>query len=565
MSEVRLVNDSLALLSMRDSDFDAYSAFGEIIDNSIQANAKRIAIALDVAPAGNKGKFEVLRSIAFGDDGDGMDPHTLHRCLQLGYSSRYNDRSGIGRFGVGMTLAAINQCKRVEVYSRSKGEKWMFTYADLDDMTGQPPKLAAIPAPIEKAPPAKLKSLAGDASGTIVVWSKYDRQPETASRMKTEMHKWIGRTFRYFIWDGVTISIDDETVRTVDPLYVRWDKSTFPKDPPGEEVKPIKLEWTVPDDCQGGGDGETSTITIRLSLAHDSFWPYAGVGNTKEARARFFQDNEGISIMRNGREVFYDTIPHWPGGADWFKDKDRWWGCEISFNAVLDRAFTVKNIKRGAVPNSELKKAIYDRIVPTIKTFRDRIDKKWAAAKVERASPPEEGEVTTGHETAEGIAKATPTDRSSIDTDKDINKEAKSLVDKLKKNASDVEKAAWIAKWKSQPFTICEGGWKGPTFIEAQHLGGSDVIVYNKAHPFFEEVYAILEGLETEAPGNDATLRLKSLLDLLIIAYSKAEAKFDAALTFTAEDFVENLRQSWGMYLQSYLKTWRKEIGDDAQ
>lgn len=41
---VKLINDATAILSMRDSDFDAYSAYGEVIDNSIQAEAKRIYI-----------------------------------------------------------------------------------------------------------------------------------------------------------------------------------------------------------------------------------------------------------------------------------------------------------------------------------------------------------------------------------------------------------------------------------------------------------------------------------------------------------------------------------------
>lgn len=559
-SEVRLVNDTLALLSMRDSDFDAYSAYGEIIDNSIQAKATEICISVDAAPPKKANGYEVIRSIAFGDNGEGMDAAVLHRCLQLGYSSRYNDRSGIGRFGVGMTLAAINQCKRVEVYSSVKKGKWLYTYADLDEMTGHNAKLAAIPKPVEETLPSKLKALVKGDTGTVVVWSKYDRQPLTAPAMLPEMHKWIGRTFRTFIWNGLTITINGEVVKVVDPLYMRWDKTRFPSDPPGEEFKPIELEWAVPDDVTGKA-GANSIITIRLSLANERFWPQQGAGGSKEARERFFPDNEGISIMRNNREVFYDTIPHWPGGADWFKDKDRWWGCEISFNAELDRAFTVKNIKRGAVPNPELKKAIYDAIVPTIKTFRERIDEKWAAARaVKEVKATKSDIVPTGHEKAENIAKATPTDKNAIDAKRNIDEEAKKLVETLKKGASAVEKAAWVAKWKSQPFTILEAGWKGPTFIEAQHLGGSDVLQYNKAHPFFEEVYAIIEGLSAEDANNQAALKLKSLIDLLIIAYSKAEAKFDAGISWPSEDFVETLRSNWGMYLSSYLRTWRREF-----
>ena len=45
-SSVSLVDDGAALLSMRNSDFDVYSAYGEVIDNAIQASANNIQIKL---------------------------------------------------------------------------------------------------------------------------------------------------------------------------------------------------------------------------------------------------------------------------------------------------------------------------------------------------------------------------------------------------------------------------------------------------------------------------------------------------------------------------------------
>ena len=62
----------------------------------------------------------------------GMDKQILHNCMQLGYSERYNDRKGIGRFGV-MTLGAYLNV-RIEVYSKPQGGEWNFTYLDLEEM-----------------------------------------------------------------------------------------------------------------------------------------------------------------------------------------------------------------------------------------------------------------------------------------------------------------------------------------------------------------------------------------------------------------------------------------------
>ena len=69
---VRLVNDGTALLSMRDSDFDAYSALGEVIDNSIQAGAKNVRIKMNyITEVGRRKKegYAVVKDILFGDDG----------------------------------------------------------------------------------------------------------------------------------------------------------------------------------------------------------------------------------------------------------------------------------------------------------------------------------------------------------------------------------------------------------------------------------------------------------------------------------------------------------------
>ena len=55
-----------------------------------------------------------------------MDATVIASCLKLGWSSRFNDRSGIGRFGVGMVLGAIHECKRIEVYSKQAGtNEWL--------------------------------------------------------------------------------------------------------------------------------------------------------------------------------------------------------------------------------------------------------------------------------------------------------------------------------------------------------------------------------------------------------------------------------------------------------
>lgn len=94
--------------------------------------------------------------------------------------------------------------------------------------------------------------------------------------------------------------------------------------------------------------------------------------------------------------MFYGDIPHWKDGKGWpnFENIDRWWGCEVHFDPSIDRAFQVKNIKRGAVPMRELKIAIKQKIRDTRDTVLHRIRDLWAANKIKQRSETElaEGE-----------------------------------------------------------------------------------------------------------------------------------------------------------------------------
>lgn len=556
---VLLVDNALALKSMRSSDFDAYSAYGEVIDNSIQANAQNIKIQVDFQSKSGK-QFEPINKIAFVDDGHGMDAEVLHRCLQLGYSTRYNDRAGIGRFGVGMTLGAINQCKRVEVYSRQGAGEWKYVYIDLSEIeqSAGSNSAAGIPKPITAKIPSDLAKLVPPGAGTVVVWSKYDNQQERASTIIKEMHKWLGRTFRKFIWRGVKLSINGATVHGIDPLYGKTDLTAFPDDPVSEVFPPIEFSYPIPnEDIKPGGPAE-SIITIRMSLLPLEFRKVQGAGGSAEARVRHIDENEGISILRNDREVFYGHIPYWPGEA--FKEIDRWWGCEISFDAVLDKVFMVKNIKRGAVPIPPLKQLICDRITPTRKTCVERVQDVFAAEKAQRTSE-KKSAVDTGHSEAEEVVSKTKTAKNQIDKGKDLDTEAKRLADELEADATERERSAWATKFKSQPFTIHEGVWKGTTFLDPKFLGGTAVLEYNMQHVFFEILNEIRHAIDDEENLQDNAHRIKTLIDLLLISFAKAEGMFEQGLELKSEDFVEQLRANWGNYLQSYVKTWMKEQG----
>jgi hypothetical protein len=562
MTSVRLFNDDRAIQSLRDSDFDPQSAYAEVIDNSIQAGATTISIRFSTA-TGRHDSGAVIRSVAFADDGAGMEPATLHNCLQLGWSSRYNNRDGIGRFGVGMTMGAIHECRRVEVWSRAAGAAhWLKVVLDLDDVQDG---TLLIGEPVIERPPAEYADLlANPERGTLVVWSKYDRwsgSQKDLERMLQEFRVFCGRTFRDFIWGNppVTIQLNGEDVLAIDPLYARTDKTRFPGDPKSELLHEIVMPW--PNEA-----GDDDNIVIRLSILPEAFRRVQGAGGSAEATARFIDRNEGVSILRNGREVFYGEPPFWKtgDGPKWpFDYLDRWWGCEIRFPASLDRAFRVKNIKRGAEPIPQLRIALKQAITPTRNMVLEKVRAVWAQNTAEEETPGLQpgGGFKSGHDKAEKVATKAKPKAPSGPFDKDVNREQtqKTVLDGLAQY-SDQEKAALKSLFASQPFTIVNSAWPGKEFLETTHMGGSALMRYNLRHIFHQKTKALMDAV-VNAPEDAPEIAddLKTLIDLVFISYAKAETMFGHSETMTAEAFIDHLRANWGRFLEVYVSTWDNE------
>src|SRR4051812_35235090 len=84
-----------ALESSRDSGFDLSAATGELVDNAFDAGARHIRIATLRDGTGS------IVELGVADDGAGISPDVLAAVLSLGFSTRYNSRVGLGRFGMG--------------------------------------------------------------------------------------------------------------------------------------------------------------------------------------------------------------------------------------------------------------------------------------------------------------------------------------------------------------------------------------------------------------------------------------------------------------------------------
>lgn len=569
---VQLINDSHALLSMRDSDFDSYSAYGEVIDNSIQAEAKNIKIKFNTTIKKRRRKaLTQIDSVIFGDDGGGMNEKVLHRCLQLGFSDRYNDRKGIGRFGVGMTLGAIHECKKIEVYSKEKKGKWLYTYIDIDMIISSPCTMEEIPKPVEKIPSEELSKLCGESSGTIVIWSKYDKQRDNGDKILEECKLWFGRTYRKFIWEGVNIELDGKKIFAIDPLFLRTDKTQFPDDPKAEDKGETELEILIPEEQRIDPLIESSIVKIKFSLLPEHFRRHGSgnSGNHPENKVRYVNRNTGISILRNNREVRDPDFPIPRLLAGKFANEiNRFWGCEISFNPELDYYFSVKNIKRGAEPRAgtEFREELKKTLTPILSSRLIDIREHWREIEElkEQEHQLQNGDIggIGKHTKSAKITEDTSTTKSKIKEPK--NKEE--IVNNDLTNAFPEVPANQRKKLEElildKKITIMEKHWDSPNFVQVKHYGGGNsTLTYNISHKFFEKYSSLLSNIKELETEEEANIQkdVLTLIDLLLVSFSLSEKEYEQESEWTVEEFLEDFKLKWGANLKRLFNNWENE------
>src|SRR4051794_26013381 len=97
-------------------------AIFELVDNAVQAGATQVRVRI---VGGDRRDGSAVREIAVEDNGVGMTPRQLSTSLSFGGSTRYGDRSGLGRYGMGLPSSSISQARRVDVYSwRRRTQVW---------------------------------------------------------------------------------------------------------------------------------------------------------------------------------------------------------------------------------------------------------------------------------------------------------------------------------------------------------------------------------------------------------------------------------------------------------
>jgi hypothetical protein len=484
----------------RDSGYKGTaSAISELVDNSIQAVATRIEISITAV---NSGDADKAIEVSVLDNGCGMDPFTLRQALRFGGSTRFGNRSGLGRYGMGLPNASLSQARRVTVYtwqhagsSRGNGpvsrnklpERMYMSYLDVDAIVRC--EMDEVPRPeIVKSPPLRCSG----ASGTLVIWSQCDRlDNRRISTIVRKLETELGRRFRHFLWKNVRITINGDAVRPFDPLYIHPDAEVSGARYFGGE----ELRYEVRADPQ---DSRT-TGWVRLRFSELPVHEWHNLSN-EEKRRIGVSKGAGVSIVRAGREVDYGWFFM---GSKHRENYDDWWRCEIQFDPILDEAFGITHTKQQIRPQGYLIEALAPDIEATARALNSRARKAHLAVKAsERFSEAERVANERDH-----LLRPLP---------KSADPKTKSLMRKLEKNHPVLRPKC---KDNVSRYIIIESTVKDTCFFTFAHDGEKLVLVLNPDHPFYREIYKPL------ADGDGARdHQLRAKLELLLLAAARSEA-----------------------------------------
>ena len=562
----------------------------ELIDNSIgHGNAKKTDVRLEWYDDSDR-----LSRVAVIDNGIGMNQEQLFNALITGKSISYNQRDTIGRFGFGLKAGGLNQCRIIEVYSKMKNDNPYYAVLDYDAFLNGKLKISA---PNEKKIPSEFADIIKD-HGTVVIWSNLDivqsfNQNDELEKLRYE----IGRTYRKFIGeeilgvnsDGKTIPIKNKNKKIItingletlpwDPLY-HTKIPGFERDPRseityedqllmpihvGEEINDEELKKLKKYDELDGAYGDV--IKIRFSILPKKWRTEKGKGDSEFNKQRWIPENEGISILRAGREVANKPMYQITGKNDTI---DRWWGLEIDYPPTLDRWFQIKNVKVGLEPNKILRKKLVDEtsIKSTKNRAIDAIQDYWNSLEVKKRDSrggKTDGEVEGGeHDAAEDRFKEQGIGRPKVFEDM-TEEEKKEYYKKLEERFEDFD-----AKVDRKRFEELNIKFFNDTnlpsnypFIDINPKLGITELTYNLQHVFFRIINEIMTDQKSlsdklqEIDENDLAEELKDnvgllryCLDLLLGSFASAQVSIDPYAKQEAKTTFMNLLSQWTTMLQ---------------
>jgi len=494
--EASIIQVQNFIVATRDSGYKSTAAaLAELVDNAIESHATKIDIRIEK----NTELKECGYEITVADNGHGMVGDELKLALQFGGSTRFNSRIQLGRYGMGLPNSSLSQCKRVEVYSWKSRSCVFSSYLDVEEIVEnnlkylQPVKENAIcPYPITSN------------SGTIVAWKKCDRLSfKYVKSLAKHIQYELGRIFRYAIWKGVQIRIDDDKILPFDPLFCEVGLNLLGAIQYGEE---IRYKVKVP--------GQSKTISnVGLRFVELPVKNWAKLSN-EEKRKNQITKSAGVSIIRAGREIDYG----WFFMGDKRKENyDDWWRCEISFQPELDEVFGVTHTKQEIKETEYMTSILVPDIEQTARALNNRVRLQFIDMKKELPSA-----------YAKNQLERTDIYQPPLNT--------------LKKYKDSLNTAH---RTKGMQYEIIVKELINETFFDVEQDHNVIKLVINTGHIFYDRVFKALHDRKI----NNVTEFIK-IIEFLMFAAARSELSFNKGKDSQA---IHEFKKEWSTQLKTFI------------
>ncbi|WP_422384235.1 ATP-binding protein [Roseibium album] len=596
-SDPHVIPAKLAITAMRDSGYKntAY-ALAELIDNAQQANATAIEVlCLEKRERVRERERSRIHEIAVLDNGDGMDAQTLRMALQFGNGTRLNDRTGIGRFGMGLPNASISQACRLDVWSWQNGpDNALHTYIDVREIEAA--NMQLVPEPTHNPVPDEWREIAEQvgASGTLVVWSAVEIGRLTWKTAKSTLEnteQLVGRIYRRFIGEGkLSIrlyaaegnnTLYDKKADLVDPLYLLPSVTV----PEPFTNKPM-FEVVFPDEHEIEYQGEVHKVKTLYSVAKKETYNAAGIADRGKTKYGVHaRKNIGISVVRAGRELMLDQ--GWCIGYD---PRERWWGAEVEFPPALDELFGVTNNKQAATHFSELATLEWqdlahegEELTDVIRRLKEDGDPRgWLLRLAEdikknlkqlREVLKSQGKDRRStkkdrHDKPDDLTEAVNKSWKDRSEEKPIDGEEQSVTPEQEKEiASDLvenknysdqeaEDIVKLIKESDLKMVFLEADFPDPyQLFNVEAKGSVTEVTFNCKHPAFDDIFGTINAVDEDI----ADLSQEELIERLTRAVNASKIVFAAWARYEREASVDRakalqkVRLEWGQIASAFL------------
>jgi len=500
------------IASLRDVGYNhTTSALCEHVDNAIEAGATEVRIFY--RQTGKKGEYQI--DAAVYDNGRGMEPNVLKVATSFGGSMNYNNRSGIGRFGMGMKTAALSMSPVMELYSWQEPGNVYSMILDVEAIGKERSNAVSLPDPtLNTELRAELAELftkpmgwptdqkeqdlfATDADelserlgehGTIVYMPACDRLSSRKARTLGEHAvSEMSRIYRRAISGGLRLYVNNRRVEAFDPTY-SMPSARHAKALTNGAPTTSRLVLSRPIDVAVSENDPTRTVPIIAKVFALPIDEWSKLDRkTQKNDLRIF-DGLTVSILRNDREVFAGPLPK----VTTQHSVTNWYRVQIDFPGLLDEAFGVASNKQGV----RMKEYVLDKIREEIGSDITKLNDEIKRFQAEKASRIEPAKATASEQRASEVdqlhakplsAEPTPEEQEQLDAN------LRGLAVTLRRDEETDQQA--FERVKSSTYLIDFKHDEYWPFYHVDHKFGRIILTINTAHAFFEKLYNPLKEL----------------------------------------------------------------------